>query len=272
MKFLARVLSRDGDLFQGIVAVLVVALIASWLFPLPVQGQLGLGLAAIVSLLQSIYDFIRNEIGKYLGEIRTLTRWFNEYYQLVLFPRKAIEAARGFVDWMRDTFNALIARVLSRPINSATLPAPQQLESLIRSASLDFNQLEMAYRSVYGGVPAATDAGPLDRALIDVDDALALSSLKNLNTHEATVGVALNAASEIEDKIREPESAPGAAPFLTAAGIVAAVQTQAMIQKMLAAHLRQEAALLAHRNARLKRDVVLAAQMRETINNLVKEK
>ena len=94
MKLLARVLSRDGDLFQGIVAVLVVALIASLLFPLPAQGQLGLGLAAIVSLLQSIYDVIRNEIGKFLDEIRTLTRWFNEYYQLVLFPRKAIEAAR----------------------------------------------------------------------------------------------------------------------------------------------------------------------------------
>ena len=272
MKLLARVLSRDGNLFQGIVAVLVVVLIASLLFPLPAQGQLGLGLAAIVSLLQSIYGLIRNEIGKFLGEIRTLTRWFNEYYQLVLFPRKAIEAARGFVDWMRDTFNALIARVLSRPINSATLPAPQQLESLLRSTSLDFNQLEMAYRSVYGGVPFSTDAGPLDRALIDVDDALALSSLKNLNTHEATVGVVLNAANEIEDKIREPESAPGAAPFLTAAGIVAAVQTQAMIQKMIAAQLRQESALLAHRNALLKRDVVLAAQMRESINNLVRER
>ena len=263
MRLLATVLSREGGLFQGIVAILVVALVASLLFPLPARGQLGLGLAAIVNLLQSIYDVIRNEIGKFLGEIRTLTRWFHEYYQLVLFPREAIEAARAFVDWMRDTFNALIAQVLSRSVHSATLPAPQQLESLIRSASLDFNQLGTAYRNVYGSVPSATDAGPLDRALIDVDDALALSSLKNLNTHEATVGVALNAASQIEDKIREPESAPGAAPFLTAAGLVATVQTQAMIQKMIAAQLRQEAALLAHRNALLKRDVVLAAQMRE---------
>lgn len=272
MKLLATVLSRDRGLFQGIVAVLVVALVTSLLFPLPVRGQLGLGLATIVSLLQSIYDVIRNEIGKFLGEITALTRWFHEYYQLVLFPRNAIEAARGLAHWMRDTFNALIAQVLSRPVNSATLPAPQQLESLIRSASLDFNQLSIAYRNVYGAIPAPADAGPLDRALIDVDDALALSSLKNLNMHEATVGVALNAASEIEDKIREPESAPGAAPFLTAAGIVAAVQTQAMIQRMIAAQLRQEAALLAHRNALLKRDVVLAAQMRENINNLVRER
>jgi hypothetical protein len=132
--------------------------------------------------------------------------------------------------------------------------------------------LGAAYRNVYGSVPSATDAGPLDRALIDMDDALALSSLKNLNTHEATVGVALNAASQIEDKVREPESAPGAAPFLTGAGLVATVQTQAMIQKMIAAQLRQEAALLAHRNALLKRDVVLAAQMRETINNLVRQR
>jgi hypothetical protein len=272
MKLLTSVLPRQGGVFQGIVALLVVALVASLLFPLPVPGQLGLSLAAIVSLLQTIYDVIRDEIGKFLDEIRTLTRWFNEYYQLVLFPRKAIEAARAFADWMKHSFNELIAQALNRSVQSATLPAPRQLESLIRNSSLDFDQLGVAYRNVYGSIPAAADAAPLDRALIDVDDALALSSLKNLNTHDATVGMALNAASEIEDKIREPESAPGAAPFLSAAGITAAVQTQAMIQKMIAAQLRQEAALLAHRNALLKRDVVLASQMRENINNLVREK
>ena len=101
MKLLATVLSRDGGLVSrhrgcsgcGPGGVIVVST--------PSRGQLGLGLAAIVSLLQSIYDVIRNEIGKFLGEIRTLTRWFNDYYQLVLFPRQAIEAARAFATGCR---------------------------------------------------------------------------------------------------------------------------------------------------------------------------
>jgi hypothetical protein len=272
MKFLARVVPESGSLHKGVVLTLVVALLATLLLPSPARGQLGLGLAGLVKLLQSVYDIIRDELGELLGQIRTLTQWFNEYYQLVLFPKNAIDAAKAFVDWMRATFNALISQVLRFPVHSATLPAPQQLENLIRGGSLDFGQMASAYRSVYGAVPAAGDASPLDRNLIDVDDGLALSTLKSLNSFEATVGVSVGAASDIEAAISHPESAPGAAPFMSTAGILASIQTQAMIQQMIAAQLRQEAALLAHQNALLKRDVALASQIRENIKGLVTEK
>jgi hypothetical protein len=263
---------HSGGSFQKGLAVALVAALLTLLVPTPVRGQFGLGLAGLVQALQAIYDIIRNEIGEVLSQITTLTQWFNEYYQLVLFPKQAIDAARTFVSWVQSYFQNLISQVLRFPVNSATLSAPQQLESLIRRGSLDFNQLAAAYRNVYGLLPVPGDASPLDRSLIDADDAMALNSLKSLGAYEATVNISLGAARAIENHISDPDSAPGAAPFLSAAGIVATVQTQAMIQKMVAAQLRQEAALLAHRNALLKRDVVLATQMRETINNLVRER
>jgi hypothetical protein len=272
MKVLRTIIDSSGGFQKGLALALVAALLLTLLVPTPVRGQLGLGLAGLVQALQAIYDIIRDEIGEVLAQITTLTQWFNEYYQLVLFPKQAIEAARAFVRSVQSYFQNLINQVLRFPVKSATLVAPQQLESLIRGGSLDFNQLAVAYRNVYGPVPVPGDASPLDRSLIDADDAMAINSLKSLGAYEATVNISLAAAGAIENHISDPESAPGAASFLSAAGILASVQTQAAIQKMIASQLRQEAALLAHRNALLKRDVVLAGQMRETVSNLVRER
>ena len=52
--------------------------------------------------------------------------------------------------------------------------------------------------------------------------------------------------------------APGSAPFLAAAaGIIASVKSQAMMQRMIAAAIRQEAARVAHDNTvtKAERDV-----------------
>jgi hypothetical protein len=272
MKSLKNIIRSSGSLQKGFAVTLVAALLLTLMVPTPVRGQLGLGLAGLVQALQAIYDIIRNEIGEVLAQIATLTQWFNDYYQLVLFPKQAIDAARAFVRQVQSYFQNLINQVLRLPVNSATLVAPHQLESLIRAGSLDFSQLAVAYHNVYGPLPLPGDASPLDRTLIDADDAMAINSLKSLGAHEATVSISLQAAGAIENRVSDPGSAPGAAPFLSAAGILASVQTQAAMQKMMASQLRQEAALLAHRNALLKRDVVLASQMRETINNLVTER
>ena len=270
MKNIAMIILHALVLRKIVALCLVIILVVMLAFPRPVKGQAFL--IQLANLLKTIYEIIKNDLGKVLDQITELTQWFNDYYQLVLFPKKAIEAARGFVTWMSGYFESLIKEVLKFPIMSSTLPTTQPLEALVRNGSLDFNQLSQTYRNVYGAVPVIEDASPLDRNLIDVDDALALNSMKSLGVLEATFNLSLGAASEIEDKIKDPESAPGAAPFLSAAGTLASLETQAMIQKMIAAQLRQEAALLAHRNTLLKRDVSMASQMRGHINNLLKQK
>ena len=60
----------------------------------------------------------------------------------------------------------------------------------------------------------------------------------------------------IEDEARI--AAPGSVPFLTASAMAANLQSQAMMQKMLAAMLRQEAARIAHENALRKRHGLFA--------------
>jgi hypothetical protein len=57
---------------------------------------------------------------------------------------------------------------------------------------------------------------------------------------------------------------------LTATGLVAAVENQAMMQRLLAAELRAEAALLANDNAIRKRYVDATAQHRQGTTSAVK--
>ena len=269
-KNIARAILHTLILRKVVALSLVMVLLVMLAFPRPIRAQLFL--VGLVNLLQTVYDIIKNDLAKVLDEITSLTRGFRDFYQVFLFPQKAIDAARAFVTWMSGYFNQLINQVLKFPVMSSTLTVTQPLEALMRNGSLDFNQMSQHYHNVYGKVPEVTEASPLDRNLIDVDDAMALSSVKSLGVYEATIHVSLGAASEIEDRIKDPKSAPGAAPFMSAAGILASIQTQAMIQKMIATQIRQEAAMLAHRNALVKRDVILASEMRGHISNFLKKK
>ena len=65
-------------------------------------------------------------------------------------------------------------------------------------------------------------------------------------------------------------AAPGSAPFLTAAATAANIQSQAMMQRMLAAMLRQEAARIAHENAVRKRHGILTAKIRQGISDILR--
>jgi hypothetical protein len=64
-------------------------------------------------------------------------------------------------------------------------------------------------------------------------------------------------------------AAPGSAPMLTAQAQVANLQNQAMLQRMLAAELRQEAARLAHSNAMRKQSVEATNQLRKRMQQIL---
>ncbi|MGQ9635807.1 MAG: hypothetical protein ACUVXB_16385 [Bryobacteraceae bacterium] len=92
---------------------------------------------------------------------------------------------------------------------------------------------------------------------------------------------ALKAADEISDRTIETSKAiedearlmaPGTAAYLVAAGAIAAVQNQAVMQKMLAAEIRQEAARLAHDDTIRKRNAMLGKELRQRMGEMLKRK
>jgi len=159
--------------------------------------------------------------------------------------------------------------ILRINVASATLPPTQQLERVIRDQQTgDFGLLTANYGTAYGPVPVVSAASPPDRAMTDMDDAMALDTLKTLKKTDQAGTLVLQAGDQLESG--SGVAAPGSSPFLTAAAVVASIQCQALTQKMLAAELRQEAARLAHESALLKRSTTYTGQVGDQIINLLK--
>ena len=155
-------------------------------------------------------------------------------------------------------------------VSSAQLPNPVLLESIIRNRSTgDFAQLTSAFGQTYRAIPQPADAHPIERDLADIDDAMALANLKTLKASDAMVDQMMAAADAIENE--GVNMAPGSAPFLAAAGITASVKSQAMMQRMIAAAIRQEAARVAHDNTVRKRNAMFGAQFRNDVQTIFKK-
>jgi len=135
--------------------------------------------------------------------------------------------------------------------NSATLALPMQLESMFRGAqSGSIGQILSLYTQVYQQVALTGNAQPMQRNLMDIDDAMSMDSLKSAIVSDQTTQGMLTLADSLEQQAMS--AAPGSASMVTAQARVADLETQAQLAKMLAAQLRQEATKLAHQNALLK--------------------
>ena len=98
------------------------------------------------------------------------------------YPNGAlINQARAQVTQMTAQYRNLMRSIFNINVASATLPVTQQLEQVIRNGQTsDFAILKTNYGNTYGPVPAATAAGAPDRAMTDMDDALAMDVLSAL--------------------------------------------------------------------------------------------
>lgn len=242
-------------------------------FPPPVQAQIGIGpvLAAAAAVVKTINDLIQglfNIANGLLGNISGVIGAFRQLMETVVYPQNLINQARGMIASMIGTFRGILSSIFNISVASAQLPAPAGLESIIRNRGTgDFGALRQAYTRTYGALPPATDAAPVDRDLIDMDDATAQALLKTLKQADAISDQTIAASLAMEDEARV--AAPGTADYIVAAGVIAAVENQAVMQKMIAAEMRQEAARLAHRSMMWKRNATFSGQVRQDMSTML---
>lgn len=254
--------TRRQVLALTLAGVLAVALVSA---P-PAQAQ-----GSLVAAIQSVLNVINGLIGTALNSIDGVRTAASNLYQQVSWPVALINQAKAMVAQMVGQYRNLMQSIFNIHLNSATLPNPVALESVMRNHRInDFASLTSSFQGTYGSVPAAAGASPADRAMMDMDDALALDDLKTLKESDAADDLALAEANDIENAASQ--AAPGSAPFLTATAVVASIESQALTQKMLAAELRQEAARLAHDNALRKRGATFTGDVNTQILNLLKRK
>ena len=259
---------------RSTIAVFLAMLIAFGLVAPPAQAQLGA--IAIVAAAAAVVGVITNTIGGLLGSANGLLGTINGFVQAlfnlwgnVVYPVNLINQALMMVNQLVAQFRGLVTAIDHVNVLSATLPNPSALEVIMRNGSVaDFGQFDQAFRTTYQPLPPVTDIHPGDLQRLDMSDALAMDTLKALKASDQVVVQTLQASQTIEDQAAQ--AAPGSAAYLTGAGLIAAVENQAMMQRMLAAELREEAGILAHTNAIRKRQADMASQFRQDTSTLFK--
>ena len=257
------------------VAVTLVGAVALTMVAPPLRAQLGIpaviaAATAVVNLINNMIGGLLNAVRGTIGSINGVLTQFDRLWEQVVYPLQLINQARALVSSMIAHYRGLLTALLRVIVSSAQLPNPVALESIVRDRNTgNFAQLTNAFGQTYRAIPQATDAHPMERDLVDIDDAMALANLKTLKASDAMVDQMMTAANVIEDE--GVNMAPGSAPYLAGAGMIASVKSQAMMQRMVAAAIRQEAARVAHDNTVRKRNAMFGAQFRTDVQTMFKK-
>jgi hypothetical protein len=221
--------------------------------------------AGIFGVFDSIFSTIQSDMGASLKAINQMTQEVQQLHQEIVWPLAAVNSARGFVSNSITSYRSFMTQVFHLSSPSATLPNPQQLETILHSrTSTQILALQSSFTANYGSVPVVNAASPQDRVMIDIDDALGQENLKTTLIADQEQDLVLATADQMENQVAV--SAPGSTPFLTAQAQVANLRCQAMMQKMLAAELRQEAGRIAHDNVLVKRRATAAGNLNQFIS------
>jgi len=251
---------------RRVLAVTLAGVIVVTLVVTPPQAQAQGG---IIQAIQAVLKVLNTLILPIVNSIHGTRSANSTFYQTTVWPVQAISQANAQVLQMMGQYGNLMSRILGINLRSATLPAPQSMETLLRDHQVNnFGSLTQSFNSTYRMIPTPTDASQADRDMADFDDALTLDSLKTLKASDSATDLELQAANSIESAAGQ--AAAGSTPFLTATATTSSIRSQALTQKMLAAELRQEAARIAHQNGLRKRGAMFTTQLRGTIMNLSK--
>lgn len=242
-----------------------ICLISAVVF-MPMVAQAGI--TDVVVLLNTIASTLENSIGAVLSGIQDISTGVRDFEQQLVWPVTVINQSRQEVLQVRAQFSSLAGQLQSIPTDSATLLGPKRLEALLRSdQAANLGQISGSYEQVYQVLPQASQATVSQRNLMDVDDALALGAMKTATASDQASQEMLAVADGLERQVSA--TAPGSAPILTAQAQIANLHNQAMLQRMLAAELRQEAARLAHANALRKQSADAHRALRNNLQQIL---
>lgn len=245
--------------------ILTLCLVCLLVF-MPMAANAGVG--DIISLLTTITSTLQNGVGQVLSGIQAINTTVRNFEQQIVWPVTLINQTRAEVGQMRAQFSNLAGQIHSIQANSATLVNPSRLEVLLRSQRAgNLSQISASYIQVYQSLPQPNQATAMQRNLMDADDALALAALKTATVSDQASEQMLTVADGLEQQAAV--SAPGSASILTAQAQAANLQNQAMLQKLLAAELRQEAARLAHANALRKQSADATRNLRNNMQQIL---
>ncbi len=249
--------------------VLVMLVVFALMAPRPARSQFLDPCCAILAAgLSTIANTLSSVVGGGLNSILSVEQNIRNFEQSVVWPKNLIAEAEALVGRLQGVFNQ-IQGITEIPVNSATLPATEQLEgNLLSQNPNEIAQTSAQYTAVYGPVPDASAAPPEVRNEIDMTDATALAAMKRSIEIDALADLELKAANQINESIQT--AAPGSAPIIEAQADAWLVRANAYTQAATADLMRVRAIALADSGENVKSGAANSAQVEQQIYNLLK--
>jgi hypothetical protein len=250
----------------GVVACLLAALI---LIPSLATGQFGLDpCCAVISVgLNTISQLLKSVVAQPLSEIQQIEQQSATFHQQVVYPASAIDSARSLVTQLEGQLQG-VQQIYRLPINSATLPGPRQLETVLLSHSpSQISQINQTYGAIYGTVMAPNDAPQPVRDAVDMADAEAQAAMKEAMKLDALADIEIQAANKITQQLQS--AAPGSAPILEAEAAALRVRAEAYTQLAMAELVRLNAIELAGGSADLKLAATSTSSLRGNMGGML---
>ncbi len=258
---------------RRMIAVLLIGCIAILgVSPPPAQAQVG----CLPCIIQTVLTTISQTLGKWLNLINGAVSDIRKLYEQTIWPVSVINQIKGQIQSIIVQYRGAIQSIMSINPHTATLPNAIALEAIIRNRGTgDINSVPRMYVGTFRPVPQAGSIAPQDRDMTDMDDALAQDNLMTLKGADQAQDLELQLADQIENLVGDPNinvSAPGTSSLITAAAVAGEIKSQAIMQKMLAAMMRQEAGRVAHDNAIRKRNAAIASQLQTNMTNVLQHR
>jgi hypothetical protein len=244
--------------------VVLLAITAPWparaQFIDPCCAMLAAGLASIQSALTSV-------IGGGLNQILAVDNAMQQYQQTVVWPQNLIAQAQSLVGALQGNFRQI--QNLSRiSVNSATLPASQQLEQVLLSRNPNrIAQTSGVYTALYGPVPGPTAASQQVLNMVDMTDAAAQAAMKRAIEIDALADLEIQAADQLNQSIQS--AAPGSAPIIEAQADAWLIRAHAYTQSATADLMRLRSIDLANASADVKLGATNTTSLRQALANLL---
>lgn len=246
----------------------ILALVLIFTAPWPAKAQvlspccalLAAGLASIQSALTSV-------VGGGLSQILGVDNAMQQFQQTVVWPQALINQAKSLVGLLQGNLNQ-IQNLMKLPVNSATLPASQQLEQALLSRNANqISQTSTAYVALYGPVPAATDASSQVLNMVDMTDAAAEAAMKRAIEIDALADLEIQAANKLNQSVQT--AAPGSAPIIEAQADAWLIRANAYTQAATADLMRLRSIDLANASADIKMGATDTTSLRQALANLL---
>jgi len=258
------------------VALVLLVVVVMLITPRPAQGQF-IDWAPIVGAINAINTAITNVIGgalqalnQSLGSINSIVSAVQNLFQDVVYPQSAITRARGLVGQLTSIYSQIRA-ISQTAVNSATLANPRTLEQTLLSRNpLQIPNVTASFQNVYQPLPAATDASPLTRNVIDMSDATAQAAMKRAIAIDAIADQEFQAAEQMLNELQS--AAPGTAPMIGAQGSAWLVRAHAYTQAALADSIRLRAVGLSNAGAELKFNASSSVNTRQNTETMMQRR